>query len=1021
MLLVKASSGGGYFLTAAPHSVDVSRRLHGTSYAARLLLPWILLAVIGLLVVATSGGQAQQLAFEKPQAGNEEWNYTIRSWQSQDGLPEETVQAFAQTSDGYLWVGTSGGLLRFDGARFRLFAHENTPAFGENSVFCLLAGHDGRLWIGTDGSGLIEWQRGVFHTYPAAQGQTADFVRSLVEDHNGLLWVATDDGLFWARNGSLERADKPLGLPVFNVHAVMEDRAGRIWVGGSRLYSLKDGKAREYSLPGNDSKNKVKSFLQTSDGIIWVGTVGGLYRLLPGQDRFAPVPEVYGTIRSLREAPNGELWAGAIGGGIFRIRGNRVTRLKAPSPLISNTVLSIFADSDRDLWLGTQAGMMRLSRSPVRVLALSEAADSDFGTVTLDTDGSLWAASNQLVHVQDGHAAPFRFPELGDVRVRNVLRSRDGSLWVGTDGGGVYHLSAQGTTHFTTHEGLVNNFVRVFLESKDGSLWIGTDNGVSRLDHGGIHSFTAQNGLVYNSIRSLLEDREGTVWIGTEHGLSQYRNGEFNHDGMTAALGDEKIWALHQDVDGGIWIGTRAHGLYRYRDGQLFHYTTANGLASDSIYSILEDKQGHFWVSGPSGVMLLNRSELDAQALDPQQLLSLRTFRADEGGKPTQFYGGTQPAGAMTGNGEAWFPTSQGLWSIRPDELEHPSFSNLNIDSVSVDGRPAPLTGNLSLKAGSSRLEIGYEPVLLRSQEGLRFRYKLDGYDHAWTYASAQQRLATYTNLPAGNYTFLVEAWETDDPAHEARTSIGFIKRPYFYRTPWFVAVCVLFVALLSIFAYQFRMKQIHDRFKAVLAERTRLAREMHDTLIQGCVSISALLEAASSTEVDDNESRSHLIDYASTQIRATVDEARQAVWNLRGEERTLADLEIALQRMSERIGREHGVEMAYRLLGKPFGVALPATHELMMVAREAVFNAILHGHAQKIETELSYATEFLSLTIKDDGQGFDAAKAFSEEHFGLCGMQERVHQFSGKFEIESAPLKGTCVRLVIPRTAIAI
>ena len=1007
-------------MKAVSHPVYLSSRPQGTPYAAWLLLHGLLLAVIGMLAPATQSVQAQQSAVETLPAGGEEWNYTIRSWQSQDGLPEETVQAFAQTPDGYLWVGTSGGLLRFDGARFHLFAHENTPAFGENSVFCLLAARDGRLWIGTDGSGLIEWQNGAFHAYPVAQGQTADFVRALAEDHNGLLWVATDDGLFWAKNSRLERADKPLGLPVFNVHAVMEDRTGRIWVGGSRLYSLKDGQSHEYSLPGNDSKNKVKSFLQTSDGVIWVGTVGGLYRLLRGQDRFEPVPGVSGTIRSLREAPSGELWAGAIGAGIFRIRGNRVTRLKAPSPLISNTVLSIFADSDRDLWLGTQAGMMRLSRTPVRVLALSEAADSDFGTVALDTDGSLWAASNQLVHVQGGQAKPFRFPGLGDARVRNVLRSRNGSLWIGTDGGGVYHLSAQGTTHFTTREGLVNNFVRVFIESKDGTLWIGTDNGVSHLDQAGIHNFTAQNGLVYNSIRSLLEDRDGTIWIGTERGLSQYRNGEFNHDAMTAALGDEKVWALNQDVDGGIWIGTRAHGLYRYRNGQLSHYTTANGLASDSIYSILEDKQGHFWCSGPSGVMLLNRAELDALANDSQQLLSLRIFRANEGGKSAQFYGGTQPAGALTRSGEAWFPTSQGLWSIRPDELEHLFVSSLNIDAVTVDGQPAPLTGKLSLDAGSSRMEIGYEPVLLRSQEGLRFRYKLDGYDRSWTYANAQQRLATYTNLPAGKYAFLVEAWETDHPEHEARASIELIKRPYFYRTPWFVAFCVLLVALLSISAYQVRMKQIHDRFKAVLAERTRLAREMHDTLIQGCVSISALLEAASSGEVEDSESRSHLIDYAATQIRATVDEARQAVWNLRGEEGKLVDLETALQRMAERIGREHGVEMVYRLLGKPFAISLPAAHELMMVAREAVFNAILHGHAQKIVAELCYADESLALTVKDDGQGFDAAKAFSEEHFGLRGMQERIHQFNGKFEIESAPHQGTSVRLEIPRATIA-
>jgi len=986
-----------------------------------LPLNGLLLGVIGVFMLGGRSTQAQRPAVEPSTTNGEEWNYTIRSWQSQDGLPEETVQAFAQTPDGSLWVGTSGGLLRFDGARFHLFAHENTPAFGENSVFCMLAARDGRLWIGTDGSGLIEWKNGVFRAYPAEKGQTADFVRAIAEDHNGLLWVATDDGLFWAKDGRMVRADKPLGLPVFNVHAVLEDRSGRIWVGGSRLYSLKDGQRREYSLPDNDSRNKVKSFLQTADGVIWVGTVGGLYRLHPGQDRFKPVPGVSGTIRSLREAPNGELWAGGIGEGIFRIRGDRVTRLTAPSPLVSNTVLSIFADSDLNLWIGTQAGMMRLSRTPVRVLALPTAADSDFGTVALDTDGSLWAASNQLVHVQGSHAAPFRFPGLGDERVRNVLRSRDGSLWVGTDGSGVYHLSDHGTKHFTTHEGLVNNFVRVFLESKDGTLWIGTDNGVSHLDRGVFYNHTSQNGLAYNSIRSLLEARDGSIWIGTEHGLSQYRNGEFFHDAMTAALGDEKVWALHQDVDGGLWIGTRAHGLYRYRNGQLSHYTTANGLASDSIYSILEDRQGHFWFSGPSGVMLLNRGELDSQAGNKEQRLSLRILRADEGGKPAQFYGGTQPAGALTKTGEAWFPTSQGLWSIRPDELEHRFISNLSIDTMTVDGRPVPLAGRLDLDANSDRVEIAYEPVLLRSQEGLRFRYRLDKYDLNWTYASAQQRLATYTNLPAGHYTFLVDAWETDHPEHTARASIDFVKKPYFYRTPWFVALCVLFLALASILAYQVRMKQIHGRFKAVLAERTRLAREMHDTLIQGCVSISALLEAASSGEIEDNESRLHLIDYAATQIRATVDEARQAVWNLRGVEHTLVDLDAAMQRMSERISREHDVKMLYRLAGKPFDVNLPATHELMMVAREAVFNAILHGHAKHVESEICYSGESLSLTVKDDGEGFDTAEAFSDGHFGLRGMQERIHRFDGKFEIESTPHKGTRVRVEIPRSAIAI
>jgi signal transduction histidine kinase len=420
-------------------------------------------------------------------------------------------------------------------------------------------------------------------------------------------------------------------------------------------------------------------------------------------------------------------------------------------------------------------------------------------------------------------------------------------------------------------------------------------------------------------------------------------------------------------------------------------------------------------------VTLLNRKDLDAQATNREQLLSLRIFRANEGGKSAQFYGGTQPAGAVTSSGEAWFPTSQGLWSISPNELEHPSISRLNIDAVTIDGRPAPLTGPLNLDAGSQRVEIAYQPVSLGSQEELRFRYSLDGYDRNWTYANALQRLATYTNLPAGHYTFVVEAWETDQPGHIARTSISLIKKPYFYRTPWFIALCALAMALVVISAYQVRMKQIHGRFKAVLAERTRLAREMHDTLIQGCVSISALLEAASSREVDDNESRLHLIDYAATQIRSTVDEARQAVWNLRGEGQTFIDLETAFKRMTERIGREYDVKMVYHLTGEPFEINLPATHELMMVAREAVFNAILHGHAKEVDAEIRYTDESISLTIKDNGRGFDAAEAFSDGHFGLRGMRERIHRFEGEFEIESTPQQGTHVRIKIPRTAICL
>jgi len=521
-------------------------------------------------------------------------------------------------------------------------------------------------------------------------------------------------------------------------------------------------------------------------------------------------------------------------------------------------------------------------------------------------------------------------------------------------------------------------------------------------------------------IRSLLEDRDGAIWVGTERGLWIYRNGEQVHNVLTTALRNDKVWALHQDADGGTWIGTRGDGLYRYRDGQLSHFTTASGLTSDSIYSILEDKQNHFWLSTPSGVMLLSRGEFDVQAKNPGQPISLGYYAASEGNTSVQVFGGMQPAGAITRTGEVWFPTSLGFWRIHPGEIEHPLISNLKIDSVTIDGEPEALAGRLNLSANSNRVEIAYGPVLLSPQEGLRFRYKLGGFDPTWTYASSQQRLATYTNLPAGHYSFIVEAWQTDRPEHVIDASIEIVKRPYFYRTPWFLATCALAVAMFIFFVYQVRIQQINSRFNAVLAERTRMAREMHDTLIQGCVGVSAILEAALSNEVDDEESRLDMIELAATQIRATTDEARQEVVNLRGEERTPVDLNKALQHMAEWTGVKYGVEVSYHLLGKPFSVSQQATHELMMVARECVFNAILHGHAQEVEIEVAYQSDCLTLSVKDDGAGFDVSKVFSEEHFGLRGMRERIQQLGGKFEIQSTPGRGTHVRAEIPSLTLA-
>jgi ligand-binding sensor domain-containing protein/signal transduction histidine kinase len=977
------------------------------------------ICLAALLVSACLSIHAQDAA-----SSASDWNYASNSWQSQNGLPGETVQSFAQTPDGFLWVGTSAGLLRFDGASFVRYSSENTPVMHENSVFSLLTSRDGHLWIGTDGGGLLEMHDGVFRAYSTAEGLSDGFIRALYEDRNGSLWVATDSGLYRLAADKFDRVDNKPDMPANAFHGLAEDHLGRLWAGAGQLYAIQNGKPTPYTLGGVDNQHRVKSILETADGSIWVGTIAGLYRMPPGRNTFAQVPGVWGTVRTLREVVPGELWAGTIGQGIFRIRyqeaGGKVSRVTAPNPLVSNTVLSIFADDSKRLWVGTQVGMILLNRSPVRELLLPTAADSDFGTVSLDTDGTLWAASNQLVHVIGDRVVPAGLPGLGSVHVRNVLRARDGSLWIGTDGSGVYNVTAKRTTHLTTTQGLVNNFIRAMLQSSDGTLWFATDSGLSRLDAGGFHNMTMDNGLSHFSTRSIMEDHDGDIWIGTERGVTHLRHGQPVHDTVTEALRDEKVWAEHTDPAGGLWFGTRTNGLYCFRNNLLTHYTTANGLATDSIYSILEDNHSNFWLSGPPGVTLLNRDELDAQALTPGRTLSLHFYRADAGSKPTQFYGGTQPAGVITSSGEAWFPTTSGLWRIRPTELQSSLISHLFISGIMVDGRLVHASSTLNLSASQSRVELSYEPVLLSSQEDLRFRYRMQGFDKDWTVSPTQQRSATYTNLPAGNYTFEVEAWAMDHPEHVVRASVQLVKQPYFYRTPWFIALCVLLAGLASVMAYQYRMRQIHGRFEAVLAERSRLAREMHDTLIQGCAGVSAMLEAAVSCEKEDHESRMHLIDYANTQIRAAMDEARQAVWNLRRDERAPSSLEECLEQMTERISREYGVSATCQSSGTTFPIGQQDTHELMMVAREALFNAVLHARPRFIKADLEYSPDSLLMTLSDDGQGFDLAAGSMDGHYGLQGMRERVNRFSGHLEIQSQPRRGTRVLVTIPRASLS-
>ena len=954
-------------------------------------------------------------------AGEPPITYTSRTWQMEDGLPEQTVQAFAQTKDRYLWIGTTGGLLRFDGSRLVLFDRDNTSAFSDNNVFSLTVTSDDALWIATEGGGLIRYKDGAFRPFSAKDGLLNDFVRVVYQDRKGRIWIGTDNGLFQFREDRIDRIDNGNGIPAVAVHAIHEDEQGRLWAGGSKLFSLNGSAYQEYRLAGEGSQNRVKSITQTRDGAIWVGTIGGLYRMVAGADAFRKVEETSGTVRFLKETSDGTLWIGTIGHGIYKYRKQEFSQMTAPETLPSNTALNLFEDIEGNIWVGTQEGMLRLSKTPIQTVTLPDAGDYDAETVYGDHNGDLWIAAADLFRFRDGKATRVHLPGISGVRVRNVFRDNEDALWVGTEGRGVFRQTGNKLTHYMVKDGLVNNFVRAFLQARDGSIWVATDEGVSRWHAGRFTSYQERDGLCYFSTRTLAEDRNGDIWVGTDRGVSHLQSGRFAKDAVTEALRHEKIWAIREDSDGGLWFGTRTGGLYRWRFGKLIHFTTAQGLASNSIYELLQDRRDNFWISGPNGISVINRRELDAIAEDPSHPLSLTLYGISDGLETTQMYGAEKPGGVLTSQGEVWFASNKGpvRVSLNPTPPKGPA--PVVIDSVLADGLQVPDLGRISLNPDNAKIEVHYTVIQLRSQERVRFRYMLDGFDKSWTDASSR-RVAYYTNLPPGRYQFRVAAFEMSDPQQIAETAVEIVQTPHFYRTAWFLGCSLLLLAASVWGGYKFRMRQVHSRFQAVLKERNRLAREMHDTLIQGCAGVSALLEAHSSLDDRDPSAKDDLLGCVRTQLRSTINEAREAVWDLRHADGSATAIGPILGNMTQQVSHEFGVSVEYKVSGRPFDLDQSTAHELLMVVREALHNAIRHGQPTKVQVDVGFEKKELRVQVRDDGRGFDTATVSSQPngHYGLVGIRERAKRIGGVLVLNSRLGAGTDLTLSVPRKASA-
>ncbi len=757
--------------------------------------------------------------------------YTQDLWTMARGLPNNSILAIAQTPDGYLWLGTEEGLVRFDGVRSAVFDKQ----LKGNHVSALLTGRNGSLWIGTQGGGLTQLSGGAFKTFTKRDGLTSDSVLSLYEDASGVLWAGTDGGGLNRFDGrTFTSLTTRNGLPNDSVFAIAGSADGSLWAGThGGLALVKNGAITSYTDRDGLSDNYIRSLAVGNHHDLWIGTnSGGLNRFENG--RFTHFPEQggnpSGSVWSLYRDSAGSLWAGSLKGGLSRFSGSTFASYPVKEGLPSNRVFAIFEDREGSLWLGTGgSGLVQMRNGSFAGLSTKEGLSNDVTLPVMeDREGALWIGTNGggVNRVKDGRITAFTTAQgLSDNLVFSIAEDGAGTLWVSTQKG----LDRFKQGRFVPYRGggLPQGVIFCLYRDRRGSLWAGSRGGLSRFNGDRFETYTTENGLSSNFVVSLYEDPRHVMWIGTRGGLNKLEAGKFSSYTTKDGLSSDALWSLAGDQDGTLWIGTSGGGLNRLRNGRFTAYTTADGLLDDEIYQILDDQHGFLWMSSNKGVFRVDKTDLAGER--PVGGLHIRSFGTADGFRNQECNGGFQPAGWRRHDGRLVFPTMKGVAVADPLRLELNRIPPpVAIEGVLADGVSFDARRPISVQPGRGQLQFNFTALSLVQAEKTRFKYRLEGFEREWT-SAGERRVAYYTNIPPGPYRFRVMAANADGVWNETGSSVEVDLRPHYYQTAWFVSLCVALALGVAVGLYRLRIRQLHERERRlvrVVDERTHALQE---------------------------------------------------------------------------------------------------------------------------------------------------------------------------------------------------
>jgi len=904
----------------------------------------------------------------------------------ENGLPQNTVQTIAQTSDGFVWLGTEVGLVRFDGNSFVLFDQNTKPALPGNDVTCLFGASDGSLWIGTS-DGLARLKAGTVTTFTNANGLPGNSIRSVRDGKTGGVIVSTENGEVRIEGSNIiPVANDTLQGPATAYELGLTDNT-RVLVSKTTVEITHNRRTQQTWAVGKDFPGtRIQTAFADRESALWIGTNGGLVRYSSGKiDRF-PVTDPLATasILSIMEDSEGNIWVGTETGGLHILRDERFRTFGVRDGLSSDAATTVVEDNAGTLWVGTNgSGLDAISRN-----------------------GNAFSKVKTLT-VRDG---------LSSNVILSLAAAPNGDLWVGTPDG-LSRVRNGTVVSFTSADGLPDDFIRSLLVDADGSLWIGTRRGLAHgnPDATGMHMdiFTQATGLGSDLVGAMARDTNGNLWIATLAGLSRLQGGPkptisnfTSADGLSSNI----ITALLQRSDGTLLIGTQGHG-WNLWNRQHFSPVARTSLNRTTIHAILDDERGHLWFATANGIA---RCDCDMAGGCSHWM----EFGPADGLRGRETATNSHPSAWRSRDGWLWFATPKGLVAVDPAHFPvntvPPPVALVRFAADDVD-MPLHEADSLKVQAGHNHFQFDYAGLSYTSPQKVRYRYMLEGFDHQWTEAGAR-RSAYYTNIPPGHYTFRVQAANNDGFWNNEGAALGFTLRPHFYQTLWFYLLLLAFAAALVFLAFRLRLLRAQREFNAVLAERNRIAREVHDTLAQGYVGVSVQLEVLSELlRNQKTDAAVRQLDTARQHVREGLAEARQSIWALRSQDSGENTLPVKLRRTTEQ-ANGNGIEATFSIFGAYRPMPPGMEREFLRVGQEAIHNVKKHAGAKHLVVQLEYGPAEIALGVRDDGRGFKVAEGVDSPpgHYGLTGMRERADAIGGTLELTSDLGSGTTVRLQV-------